>query len=136
MASMTALRVLVKAQASAIPGLGPVVAAGWLAATAVGAAAGAATGGIVGALTEAGVSKDDAPLYAEGVRRGGTLVSARVPDADRARLESILNQSSIDLRDRSSAWQKTGWSGYDPASPPYNADQVRKERQLYGDGVR
>src|SRR6478752_10172781 len=29
----------------AIPGVGPVVAAGWLAATAVGAAAGAATGG-------------------------------------------------------------------------------------------
>src|ERR1700761_2817739 len=47
-----------------------------------GAAAGAATGGIVGALTEAGVSKDEAPLYAEGVRRGGTLVSARVADAD------------------------------------------------------
>src|ERR1700722_11705869 len=120
----------------AIPGLGPGVAAGWLAATGVGPAAGAATGGIVGALTEAGVAKDDAPLYAEGVRRGGTLVSARVPDADRARLESILNQSSIDLRDRSSAWQTSGWSGYDPSSPPYNADQVRKERQLYGGGVR
>ena len=40
--------------------LGPVVAAGWLAATAVGAAAGAATGGIVGALTEAGISDEDA----------------------------------------------------------------------------
>src|ERR1700730_11712023 len=51
----------------AIPGLGPVVAAGWLAATAVGAAAGAATGGLVGALTEAGVSKEEAPLYAAGV---------------------------------------------------------------------
>ena len=51
-------------------GLGPVVAAGWLASTAVGIAAGAATGGVVGALTEAGVSKEDAPLYAEGVRRG------------------------------------------------------------------
>ena len=50
----------------AIPGLGPVVAAGWLAATAVGAAAGAATGGIVGALTEAGVSDEDAQSYAEG----------------------------------------------------------------------
>ena len=75
----------------AIPGLGPVVAAGWLAATAVGAAAGAATGGIVGALTEAGVSNEDAHAYAEGVRRGGTLVSARVPDADRARLDAILN---------------------------------------------
>src|ERR1700752_274892 len=69
----------------AIPGLGPVVAAGWLAATAVGAAAGAATGGIVGALTEAGVSEEDANSYAEGVRRGGTLVSARVPETDRAR---------------------------------------------------
>src|ERR1700745_3869732 len=109
----------------AIPGLGPVVAAGWLAATAVGAAAGAATGGIVGALTEAGVSKEDAPLYAEGVRRGGTLVSARVPDADRARLESILNQSAVNLRDRSAAWQKSGWKSFDPASPPYGAEEVQ-----------
>src|SRR5215217_6377675 len=72
----------------AIPGLGPVVAAGWLASTAVGAAAGAATGGIVGALVDAGVSKDDASRYAEGVRRGGTLVSARVPDQDRTRLDA------------------------------------------------
>ena len=39
----------------AIPGLGPVVAAGWLAALAVGAAAGAAAGGLVGALVSAGV---------------------------------------------------------------------------------
>jgi hypothetical protein len=116
----------------AIPGLGPVVAAGWLAATAVGAAAGAATGGIVGALTEAGVSKEEAPLYAEGVRRGGTLVSARVADNDRARLESVMNQSSVNLRDRSTAWQKSGWKTFDPASQPYGADEVRKERQLYG----
>src|SRR6187549_537522 len=61
----------------AIPGLGPVVAAGWLASTAVGVAAGAATGGIVGALTEAGISREDAHSYSEGVRRGGTLVSAQ-----------------------------------------------------------
>jgi hypothetical protein len=115
----------------AIPGLGPVVAAGWLAATAVGAAAGAATGGVVGALTEAGLSKEEAPLYAEGVRRGGTLVSARVPDGDRARLEGILNQSAVNIRDRSAAWQKSGWKTFDPASKPYNADEVRKERELY-----
>ena len=116
----------------AIPGLGPVVAAGWLAATAVGAAAGAATGGIVGALTEAGVSKEDAALYAEGVRRGGTLVSAKVNDADRARLEALMSPSSVNLNDRRAAWEKSGWSGYDPASQPYDAVQVRKERELYG----
>lgn len=120
----------------AIPGLGPVVAAGWLAATALGATAGAATGGAVGALTQAGVSEDEAPLYAEGVRRGGTLVSARVPDADRARYEAILNQSSVNLTERKAAWQKTGWNNYDPAAQPYGADEVRRERQLYGGGVR
>jgi len=120
----------------AIPGLGPVVAAGWLAATAVGAAAGAATGGIVGALTESGVSKEDAPLYAEGVRRGGTLVSARVSDPDRARLEAVLSQSAVNLQDRSAAWRKTGWQTFDPASKPYGADEIQKERQLYGSGLR
>lgn len=115
----------------AIPGLGPVVAAGWLAATAVGAAAGAATGGLVGALTQAGVSDDEAPLYAEGVRRGGSLVTAKVADGGKARLEAILDTSSVNLRDRSAAWQKSGWTGYDPASQPYGADEVRKERTLY-----
>ncbi|QIG98188.1 MULTISPECIES: general stress protein [Bradyrhizobium] len=120
----------------AIPGLGPVVAAGWLAATAVGAAAGAATGGIVGALTEAGVSREDADTYAEGVRRGGTLVSARVADAERSRLETILDQSSVNLRDRSAAWQKAGWKSFDPASQPYGAEQIREERQRYGGSLR
>jgi hypothetical protein len=120
----------------AIPGLGPVVAAGWLAATALGAAAGAATGGVVGALTQAGISKEEAPLYAEGIRRGGTLVSARVPDADRTRFEAILDQSAVNLRDRSAAWQKTGWKSFDPAAQPYGPDEVRRERQLYGNQVR
>ena len=115
----------------AIPGLGPVVAAGWLAATAVGAAAGAATGGIIGALTEAGVSEEDAHTYAEGVRRGGTLVTARVPDADRAKLDAILDQSSVNIGDRRALWQKSGWKRFDPQSKPYGVEEVRKERQLY-----
>jgi hypothetical protein len=120
----------------AIPGLGPVVAAGWLAATAVGAAAGAATGGIVGALTEAGVSTEEAHSYAEGVRRGGTLVSARVGDAARVRLEPLLDESAINLRDRRAAWQKAGWKSFDAGSKPYGAEEVRKERALYGGGLR
>ncbi|MDH6257485.1 hypothetical protein [Bradyrhizobium sp. BR13661] len=120
----------------AIPGLGPVVAAGWLAATAVGAAAGAATGGIVGALTEAGVSKEDASRYAEGVRRGGTLVTAKVPESDRARLDALLQESSVNLQERSSAWQKTGWNDFDAASPPLSPEDIGRERELYGTGVR
>lgn len=120
----------------AIPGLGPVVAAGWLASMAVGAAAGAATGGIIGALTEAGVSREDASRYAEGVRRGGTLVTARVPDQDRARLDALLNERAVNLQERSAAWQKSGWTDFDAASPPLSPEDIGRERELYGAGTR
>ena len=120
----------------AIPGVGPVVAAGWLVATAVGATAGAATGGIVGALTESGVTKDEANVYAEGVRRGGTLVSARVEDASRAKYEAVLDRSAVNIGNRGEAYRKTGWQTFDPASQPYTADQVQKERRAYGTGPR
>ena len=71
----------------AIPGVGPVVAAGWLVSTLTGAVAGGATGGVIGALTQAGISKEDADVYAEGLRRGGAVVSARVADNDASRLK-------------------------------------------------
>lgn len=115
----------------AIPGLGPVVAAGWLASTAAVAAAGGATGGLIGALSQSGIGEDDAHVYAEGVRRGGTLVTARVPDSDRARFETILDRSSVNIRDRGAAYRKAGWTKFDPAAKPYTADEVRKERELY-----
>lgn len=115
----------------AIPGVGPVVAAGWLVATAAGAAAGAVTGGIVGALTQAGVSEEDAQVYAEGVRRGGTLVTARVNDADASRLEAMLDDDSLRTSDLRSSYSKTGWKSFDQSAKPYSADQVRKERTLY-----
>ncbi|MET0670601.1 MAG: hypothetical protein ABWY66_11445 [Xanthobacteraceae bacterium] len=116
----------------AIPGVGPVVAAGWLVATLAGAAAGAATGGILGALTQAGISNDDAQVYAEGLRRGGAVVSARVNDADASRLQAVIDRSSVKLPDRVSAYRKSGWQSFDAKASPYTADQVRRERQLYG----
>jgi hypothetical protein len=115
----------------AIPGVGPVVAAGWLVSTLAGAAAGAATGGILGALTQAGVSDEDAQVYAEGLRRGGAVVSARVADQDAARLQAIMDRSAVRLADRAAAYRKSGWKTFDPASSPYTADQVKRERSLY-----
>src|SRR5471032_1983693 len=70
--------------------IGAVVAAGWLASALAGAVAGGAAGGVVGALIEAGVSENDAAGYAEGVRRGGTLVTIRVMSQDRDFYEDIL----------------------------------------------
>ena len=60
--------------ALAIPGLGPLVAAGPLAATLAGAGAGAVAGGLMGALTDLGVPEDEAHSYADGLRRGGVLL--------------------------------------------------------------
>ena len=115
----------------AIPGVGPVVAAGWLVSTLAGAAAGAAAGGALGALTQAGVSDDDAPVYAEAIRRGGAAVSARVPDSDANRLQSLMDQSAVRVADRAAAYRKSGWTTFDPNAAPYTRDQIIKERSLY-----
>jgi len=115
----------------AIPGVGPVVAAGWLIATAAGAAAGGLTGGIIGALTQAGVSDEDAQVYAEGLRRGGTLVTARVADAAASKLEGVLDRSSLRTSDLRSSYSKTGWKSFDPQSKPLSADEVRTNRTMY-----
>jgi Heat induced stress protein YflT domain len=120
----------------AIPGVGPVVAAGWLISTAVGAvtgaAVGAATGGIIGSLTDAGVPESDAHVYAEGVRRGGSLVTARVADNRAAEAKAILQRhKSVDLGARGRLYREEGWSRFDPASPAYTAEEVAKERARY-----
>src|SRR5579859_4949094 len=115
----------------AIPGIGPVVAAGWLAALAAGAAGGGVAGGLIGALVESGTSKENAELYAEAVRRGGTIVTAKVSDVDEAQYAAILDKQALDVRSRELAYRNSGWKGYDPSAPAFNPDQVRRERELY-----
>ncbi|MBT2246900.1 hypothetical protein JQK15_25730 [Sphingobium sp. BHU LFT2] len=120
----------------AIPGLGPIVAAGWLAATAagagIGAAGGAVTGGIVGALKNAGHSDDDAHVYAEGVRRGGTLLSAKVPDDRVQEVKAVLDRTRVvDIQERGRVYRESGWSTFDENVPAYSADEVARERATY-----
>jgi hypothetical protein len=115
----------------AIPGIGPVVAAGWLAALASGAVAGGATGGIIGALVESGTSKENAELYAEALRRGGAIVTAKVPDDELSKYSAIMDKSAFDMAAREKAYRSSGWKGYDPSAPAYNAVQIRKEREAY-----
>ena len=120
----------------AIPGVGPVVAAGWLAATAVGAVAGAvaggAAGGLIGALTDSGVPEADAHVYAEGVRRGGTLVTAKVEDAVALNAQTILKQSNwVDPVERRNAYTKQGWTKFDESLDPYEPAAIEEERARY-----
>ena len=120
----------------AIPGVGPVVAAGWLAATAAGALAGAvaggAAGGLIGALTDSGVPEEHAHVYAEGVRRGGTLVTAKVDDTKVDEANAILKRSSwVDPVERRRAYTEQGWSTFDDKLAPYDSAAVQQERDRY-----
>lgn len=112
----------------AIPGLGPVVAAGWLAATAVGAVAGSAAGGLIGALVDAGTSEEDAHVYSEAVRRGGTLLTVRT-DAPAEVVTDVLDRyEPIDPTVRRREYEEGGWKGYDPDEEDYERDEDEVER--------
>jgi hypothetical protein len=110
-----------------------VVAAGWLASTAAGAAVGAVAGGVlgglVGALTKEGVSREDAEVYAEGVRRGGALLLIRNCDNKRNEIEIALDDfDSSEAAPRRTYYQESGWQGYDPDAPEMTPAEIEAER--------
>ena len=113
----------------AIPGLGPVVAAGWLASTVVGAVAGGVAGGLVGALIDAGVPEDHAHVYSEAVRRGGTLLSVKVEEKDVVLARAILDRhTSVDPVRRGAEYREAGWKQFDPAASDYVPEGIEVER--------
>jgi stress response protein YsnF len=121
---------LVGLGALAIPGVGPIIAAGPLAATLAGAGIGAATGGLLGALVEWGIPEAEAGYYAEGVRRGGTLVAARVQDNRVEEAVDILDDfNPVDIDRRADYWRsEEGWEGYDAESEPFTTAELDSYR--------
>jgi hypothetical protein len=116
----------------AIPGIGPLVAAGMLATTLAAAGTGAVAGGLAGALIDYGVSGDDAHVYSEAVRRGSTLVSVKTtPDREMVAERIMAENGAVDTGSRRQHYEKSGWSGYDPKSPVYSAEEARRERDIF-----
>jgi uncharacterized protein (TIGR02271 family) len=124
---------LVGLGALAIPGIGPVIAAGPIAAALAGAGIGAVTGGVVGALVDLGIPDEDAEVYAEGVRRGGTLVVAQVEDQHADRAVDIMNQyNPVDVKKRAESWrQNQQWKAFDQKAKPMTRDDLEMERSRY-----
>jgi hypothetical protein len=82
---------LVGIGALAIPGVGPLMAAGPIVAALAGAGAAGAAGGLVGGLVGAGMPEIEAKRYAGRIREGGYLVSVHCDDNDWAsRAKDIL----------------------------------------------
>jgi len=93
----------------AIPGVGPILIAGPLAATIAGSTIGAATGLWLGGLSEeANVPQKDAALYSDAVQRGATLVSllADEPAAERAH-EIMKRHGAFDVHQRAGQWKRS-----------------------------
>lgn len=66
---------------------------------------------------------EDRYTYAEGLRRGGYVVSARVNQGyyDRA-LDILDDDGSIDIEERSRNWRSEGWSGYEGRDESYGSN--------------
>lgn len=129
-----ALGLLAGLGALAIPGIGPVIAAGpimtALGSTALGAGLGAATGGLLGALVGLGVPNEEAGYYSEGVRRGGTLVTVSVPDERAQAAVDILNRhNAVDVDERGSYYRQSGYTGFTPTTQPLSATELTSYRQ-------
>jgi hypothetical protein len=96
----------------AIPGLGVALVAG-PAVPLLTTIAGAIAGGLIGALRAKGVPEDQAHFYAEGLRRGGTLiiVTARTDELATRTVEILKRNGAMDIDERAAQWKQQGWSG-------------------------
>jgi uncharacterized protein (TIGR02271 family) len=123
--------------ALAIPGVGPVIAAGPLAAALAGAGVGAVTGGIIGALVDLGVPEDSAHMYAESVRRGNALVAAQVEDNRVNEATRIMQRSGlIDIEREAAGWRSSGWSRFDENDTNYAGNTMDRQRANMGGNGR
>jgi hypothetical protein len=108
----------------AIPGVGPVVAAGWLVSTAIGALAGEAAGGIVGVLVSSGLDEEHAHVDAEAIRRGGTFVSVRAQDGQVEQVHRILDEHRPpDASELGAEYRNSGWTKFETVEGALTARQ-------------
>ncbi|GAC1358119.1 MAG: hypothetical protein PVS3B1_23380 [Ktedonobacteraceae bacterium] len=91
-----------------IPGFGPAIAGGILAATLGGVAIGAATGGIIGALTNAGVPEEEARYYQGEFEAGRVLVTVDAPGRQQEAIDVLRRNGAYDANTRPGTYDATG----------------------------
>jgi uncharacterized protein (TIGR02271 family) len=83
------------ARTLSIPGIGPVLATGPVAAALAGVSGGPAGDSLLKVLTDYGVPADETPWYTGGVRRGGTLVIVETDDAGAERAADMMRRYTM-----------------------------------------
>jgi len=83
--------------ALAIPGVGPLIAAGPIMAALSGAAVGATTGGVVGGLIGLGIPEIEAKRYEDKLKAGNYLIAVHAHDGDQEdRAEEIFKAAGAE----------------------------------------
>jgi uncharacterized protein (TIGR02271 family) len=74
-------------------------------------------GGFLDALKDLFMPDEDRHTYAEGLRRGGYLVTVTAGTTDYDRVLDILDdEGTVDIGERESSWRSDGWAGYSGGS--------------------
>jgi hypothetical protein len=114
----------------AIPGIGPLIAAGPIVATLAGVGAGGAVGGVVGALIGMGIPEFEAKRYEGAVKDGGTLLSVHCDTSDE------VSQAKAALRDTGAhdiASTHEEGSDLKAEDTPYEDRTVTTDEKVYSD---
>ncbi len=91
--------------ALALPGVGPILAAGPLVGALTGAVTGAATGGLLTALVEAGIPPSEVEAYRDGVARGTVLLSVHTDERNAPLVREIVDRHSQWLDEHRELWE-------------------------------
>jgi uncharacterized protein (TIGR02271 family) len=72
---------------------------------------------LIDTLEDAGVPRSDAHAYAEGVRRGGSIVAVECDEDEVDRVIGIMDDEGIlDLDEQQTSWRSEGWQGHDAST--------------------
>ena len=74
-------------------------------------------GGFWDSLTDLFLPDEDRHTYAEGLRRGGYLVTVTTDANYETALEILDDDGTIDIGEREGSWRSEGWSGYAGGTP-------------------
>ena len=88
--------------------------------------------GMTDYLERHGVPDTHSHYYAEGVRRGGHLVTVFTDDGHyAAAVELMRNHGAVDIAKRSHYYKQSGQDRHDPNAKPYGDEEVEAERQKH-----
>jgi hypothetical protein len=119
---------LLGAQSLPVGGIGPVRVTGPFILTLTRTRDASGTADLSVALTALDIPEDEVGCYAEGVRRGGSLVLVTAPDHMVDRAQDIMSlHNAVDLQQRAQRWRQQGWEHFDPDGLPCASEEITRE---------